>query len=199
MTYKEIDELRIGDTIEIKIPEKKWSWLKFDYVPGEPKTKKVMISYISYDHGMFWYNDTDCLGRNDLMLNGKLVRKIIDTFDDDFFEKRIEEKKKFEEASKKINETLSKRSLSSIGTKYEYLVGRVIDSGEDHSDNAFTKQNYSLNSDTSNQRNVVIKPIEFVGKYQENIMNGLEEIKQNLNRNKKEDTSDIIIPIEFIA
>ena len=75
----------------------------------------------------------------------------------------------------------------------------VIDSGEDHSDNAFTKQNYSLNSDTSNQRNVVIKPIEFVGKYQENIMNGLEEIKQNLNRNKKEDTSDIIIPIEFIA
>lgn len=131
MTNKEIDELRIGDTIEIKIPEKKWSWLKFDYVPGEPKTKKVMISYISYDHGMFWYNDTDCLGRNDLMLNGKLVRKIIDTFDDDFFEKRIEEKKKFEEASKKINETLSKRSLSSIGTKYEYLVGRVIDSGED--------------------------------------------------------------------
>ena len=101
MTNKEIDELRIGDTIEIKIPEKKWSWLKFDYVPGEPKTKKVMISYISYDHGMFWYNDTDCLGRNDLMLNGKLVRKIIDTFDDDFFEKRIEEKKKFEEASKK--------------------------------------------------------------------------------------------------
>lgn len=131
MTNKEIDELRIGDTIEIKIPEKKWSWLKFDYVPGEPKTKKVMISYISYDHGMFWYNDTDCLGRNDLMLNGKLVRKIIDTFDDDFFEKRIEEKKKFEEASKKINETLSKRSLSSIDTKYEYLVGRVIDSGED--------------------------------------------------------------------
>ena len=131
MTNKEIDELRIGDTIEIKITEKKWSWLKFDYVPGEPKTKKVMISYISYDHGMFWYNDTDCLGRNDLMLNGKLVRKIIDTFDDDFFEKRIEEKKKFEEASKKINETLSKRSLSSIGTKYEYLVGRVIDSGED--------------------------------------------------------------------
>lgn len=131
MTNKEIDELRIGDTIEIKIPEKKWSWLKFDYVPGEPKTKKVMISYISYDHGMFWYNDTDCLGRNDLMLNGKLVRKIIDTFDDDFFEKKIEEKKKFEEASKKINETLSKRSLSSIDTKYEYLVGRVIDSGED--------------------------------------------------------------------
>lgn len=131
MTYKEIDELRIGDTIEIKIPEKKWSWLKFDYVPGEPKTKKVMISYISYDHGLFWYNDTDCLSRNDLMLNGKLVRKIIDTFDDDFFEKRIEEKKKFEEASKKINETLSKRSLSSIDTKYEYLVGRVIDSGED--------------------------------------------------------------------
>ena len=131
MTYKEIDELRIGDTIEVKIPEKKWSWLKFDYVPGEPKTKTVMISYISCDHGLFWYNDTDCLGRNDLMLNGKLVRKIIDTFDDDFFEKRIEEKKKFEEASKKINETLSKRSLSSIDTKYEYLVGRVIDSGED--------------------------------------------------------------------
>ena len=27
MTHKEIDELRIGDTIEVKIPEKKWSWL----------------------------------------------------------------------------------------------------------------------------------------------------------------------------
>ena len=43
----------------------------------------------------------------------------------------MKKRKSLKRHQKKINETLSKRSLSSIDTKYEYLVGRVIDSGED--------------------------------------------------------------------